>query len=1167
MKQRFLASTIFLSALFCAGCAQAAPEAALPNAAPAPASAPPAIASAFPGTAPHPGRLQNIVFPDDANIINVKEAPYNAKGDGVTDDTAAIQSAYNRTGLIYFPNGTYLVSGHIEPPKRKGKVPSRRILQGQSTAGTIIKLKDNATGFGDPAKEVSVFKVSYAPEQAFRNGVRNLTIDTGKGNPGAIAMQFYASNQGGMHHVHIRSGDGQGKIGLDLNFSGENGPLLIKDISVDGFDVGIDGGSGHLITLDHIRVENQNKIGFYSQSYGFIHDFRSVQTKPIPAVFTRGGSLLTLVDAICKGPGEVAVEVNGGGAFIRNLTVEGYKQAIRRGDTDVAGPRVAEWTAQKVETLFASPPRSLALPIRDTPTVPWDDPKTWANVLKFGPKMMPIFGGKRTMFDVTEAFQKAIDSGATTVYFPRIENPKNDSEKYHLLGTVFVRGNVRRIIGLESEFRDSPDAIEAIKEEAYEASIGKNRAGQIIIENGTAPVVLIERFDAQYGDLNIENRSPRTLSVSSMMTSGIALLPGAGDLFLEDVVTPYLDINGQNVWARQLNMERSFASTVTDPRPNVRQNGGTLWVHGLKTEQNRTKLIVKNGAAEVSAYILANRGSNPLPMFETINSRLSFSVVESVIRKAPFAIAVRETRGTQTRELKHEDVATGTNGKTVSLFVGDMGTGTKAPPAPANLSARAEASRVFLSWQAPAAGEDAAPDGFAIERKDGADWKQINLARADESGATVGGLAPQTAYDFRVVAFNAKGRVASGETTISTLAPPPPGDGTGLRAEYFANKYFDDFKETKTDAGVNFDWSAAPPTGFKSGDFAARWTGAVLPLHSEQYTFSVAGEGTRLWVNDKLLVDGKNGRNTKGAIDLQSGQKVPLKLEFFGQKGANAMLNWQSASQPLEPIPASQLFPGEALPSVTLAASKTKINEGEAATISLKRQGPDTPLDVELAISGDALAGSDYTAIPAKISFAAGQKAIEIPLQILDDKIGEPQKELNVALKIGPTHNVNGPGLTLSVRDNDLPPAANGTGLRAEFFADKALTKSVSKRVDGDVDFNWDKKAPTGGLDTKEYGIRWSGHVQPLFSETYTFSTPSTIYGSVKLWINDQLITNGQNKNGERSGKIDLEAGKKYNLKMEFTNTRFYGAHVKLMWQSPSQFSQVVPKSQLFPTP
>lgn len=50
---------------------------------------------------------------------NVKDPPYNATGDGVTDDTVAIQSAINAVaaaggGTVFFPAGTYLCNGAFD---------------------------------------------------------------------------------------------------------------------------------------------------------------------------------------------------------------------------------------------------------------------------------------------------------------------------------------------------------------------------------------------------------------------------------------------------------------------------------------------------------------------------------------------------------------------------------------------------------------------------------------------------------------------------------------------------------------------------------------------------------------------------------------------------------------------------------------------------------------------------------------------------------------------------------------------------------------------------------------------------------------------------------------------------------------------------------------------
>jgi Pectate lyase superfamily protein len=612
---------------------------------------------------------ENIVFPADANLIDVKR-DFGAKGDGKTDDTAALQSAFAKTGLIYFPNGTYLVSASFGPPPvPKGRSPSRRILQGQSEAGVIIKLADKTPAFGDPAKPLALFTISHAPEQAFRNGIRNMTFDVGKDNPGAIGMRFYASNQGGMHHVTLRADQSSGSIGLDLDYSSGNGPLLIKNISVIGFETGISGGGGHLCTHENIRVANQRKVGFYARNAAFVQGFVSVQTLPnVPAVQVEKAALVTLRDAQCQGKGEVAVLAESGGMLIVNLQTTGYTNAITSKGKNFVGPKVDQWTARDILSQFPNSGRALSLPVKPTPELPWDELKGWANVMSFGPEKVTVADG-RSVFDITAALQKAIDSGATTVYLPYRSSAKPEDE-YHIAGTVFVRGNVRRIIGLESNFRDSPGSVGNGNGPAFDAQVGKNIPGKFVIEKGTSPVVVIERFNAMYGELTIENRSPRTLVLSSMLIDGVALMPGAGDLFIEDVVTSFLDINGQNVWARQLNMESSFPAAETSPRPNVRQNGGTFWLHGLKTEQNRTKIIVKNGKLEVAAYILANRDKNALPMFEVIDSTFSVSIKEDVLRKAPFAIKVRETRGGVTKDFTHEAASKAGQGSQISLYVG-----------------------------------------------------------------------------------------------------------------------------------------------------------------------------------------------------------------------------------------------------------------------------------------------------------------------------------------------------------------------------------------------------------------------------------------------------------------------------------------------------------------
>jgi Pectate lyase superfamily protein len=55
-------------------------------------------------------------IPKRTVLINVNLAPYNAKGDGVTDDTKAIQAALDAAKAneaVYLPASTYLISSTL----------------------------------------------------------------------------------------------------------------------------------------------------------------------------------------------------------------------------------------------------------------------------------------------------------------------------------------------------------------------------------------------------------------------------------------------------------------------------------------------------------------------------------------------------------------------------------------------------------------------------------------------------------------------------------------------------------------------------------------------------------------------------------------------------------------------------------------------------------------------------------------------------------------------------------------------------------------------------------------------------------------------------------------------------------------------------------------------
>jgi hypothetical protein len=120
----------------------------------------------------------------------------------------------------------------------------------------------------------------------------------------------------------------------------------------------------------------------------------------------------------------------------------------------------------------------------------------------------------------------------------------------------------------------------------------------------------------------------------------------------------------------------------------------------------------------------------------------------------------------------------------------------------------------------------------------------------------------------------------------------------------------------RVDAVVNFDWGTGSPGGsVNDNDFAVRWTGGVVPLYSEDYTFSIEiDDGGRLWVDGQLIIESWRDQSPtwyySNPIPLIAGQEYEIKMEWYERGGgAVARLGWRSASQVQQSIPSSQLNP------------------------------------------------------------------------------------------------------------------------------------------------------------------------------------------------------------------------------------------------------------------
>jgi hypothetical protein len=518
---------------------------------------------------------------------------------------------------VYLPPGKYIVSDTLRwaDGPHSGTKQKWTILQGAGRDLTVIRVPDATPAFagGDTGNKAVIWTGSK-PAQRFRNAIRDLTVNTGKGNPGAIGIQFNASNQGTIRNVRVVSGDGQGVYGLDMGHTDEIGPLLVRNLEVDGFDEGIrTWWPVSSCTFEHITLRSQNRYGWHNyHQMIFVRGLKSENR--VPTIFNRKDSWgsVTLVDSKIRGlPGaEKTVGIlNQRQLYVRNTTITGYGKAIDnadkgrdKGDVVDAGLIAEDTSHTNVSSLFHElngvlPKPRFHLPVKETPCIPWGDPESdWVNIVAFGADQ----AGKD---DSSEALQQAIDSGARTVYLP-------GGSKFLFAGETRIRGKVQRIVGLEGRCIFGEDAVWRLVDEE-----GAN--GQ-----ADAPAVIIERCTGVSGGRSIPiiHESARTLIVSSWIGAHV-IGRGSGDIFIDDLCGRLdLESSEHHAWCRQLNTER-HGTMLTN-------NGATLWILGMKTEKIGTIIHTTGGGKTdlVGCFIYSNAGwEEGVPAFIIEDSQVSLS--------------------------------------------------------------------------------------------------------------------------------------------------------------------------------------------------------------------------------------------------------------------------------------------------------------------------------------------------------------------------------------------------------------------------------------------------------------------------------------------------------------------------------------------------------------
>lgn len=174
---------------------------------------------------------------------------------------------------------------------------------------------------------------------------------------------------------------------------------------------------------------------------------------------------------------------------------------------------------------------------------------------------------------------------------------------------------------------------------------------------------------------------------------------------------------------------------------------------------------------------------------------------------------------------------------------------------------------------------------------------------------------------YRISGFQAWER-QSGSVIVTA---PSTQLGTGLRAEYFEDSELQKKTGARLDSMIQFDWGSGAPagTGISLNDgWSVRWTGEIMAVFSEPYTFHLdADGGVRLIVDGEVLIDdwqdssSVQRRSGSPSKDWLAGRRYSIQLEFLDAAGdASCALSWESGGRPEQIVPSGVLFGQEAFP-------------------------------------------------------------------------------------------------------------------------------------------------------------------------------------------------------------------------------------------------------------
>jgi hypothetical protein len=412
------------------------------------------------------GRSLLTARPGDPKAVYLTREHFNVAGDGVKDDTAALQAAIDLaeeqsgSGIVFVPEGTYRLT-------RKVYLWVGIRLIGYGADRPTFKLSDHTPGYQQGAGKYMIHFVYSRPDndkEAVEDGnwsthyseINNINFEIGRGNPAAIAVRFNVAQGSNLKNIDFNLGSGLGGI--------EEMGNIVECCIFNGGQWGIKTGNppaGWQCTVMDCTFQGQREACLITQDAGMTVIRGKFKDAPI-GISAPGNEKLFVTDTWFENMNESAVRMNSYTALQVNLDrvrcanvpysvrfegrIQGAKEGDYKMDYEAPGPQyeiktfshglhienpsgsavTRAFTTKQEQSVIGGPGRFAD---RDHPALP--DQNTWINILNEGAKGDGVA-------DDTAALEKAVAKGET-IYLP--------TGKYLLSRPVMLR-NRTKLVGL-----------------------------------------------------------------------------------------------------------------------------------------------------------------------------------------------------------------------------------------------------------------------------------------------------------------------------------------------------------------------------------------------------------------------------------------------------------------------------------------------------------------------------------------------------------------------------------------------------------------------------------------------------------------------------------------------------------------------------------------------